>query len=266
MIDQKKNDLMRAKLILRAKSSEVLEKMKTDNADPELWYQLGMAYGDELGPEAAIDTFSEGLVRFPFRSDLYFARGRKCIGLRKYWRALADFTLAIHLEPELWNNWYYRAVTYNLSGHPEEAVSDFRQCLNLTVPEDQYPIIDWIFLTCAVDMGRMDEAREILGHIDDAVVPPKMDYGYQRRVRLYKGLIKPEKFIDIEDIKTHMINQPGRLDLELKSLTFGLFVYYTYCGETAKANEQLVKVVNTEPSAAFGYLKAHTLATARGLI
>jgi hypothetical protein len=115
-------------------------------------------------------------------------------------------------------------------------------------------------------MGRMDKAKAALGLIDDAVVPPQMDYGYQRRVRLYKGIVTPETFIDIDDIKAHMIDQPGRLDLEIKTLTFGLFVYYTYVGETAKANEQLIKVLNTEPSVAFGYLKAQIIAKKRNLI
>jgi tetratricopeptide (TPR) repeat protein len=267
MVNKKKQDEMRERLVMRAKSADVLAAMGNDqSSDPELWYRLGVAYGEEKGPEAAIEAFSEGLVQNPFNSLLYFGRGRKNIGLKNFWRSISDFTMAIRLEPEIWNNGYYRAVSYNLNGYPREAISDFRQCLALTDPEDWYPLADWIFLSYVVDMGQMDKARESLDLIDLSVIPPQMDYAYRRRIQLYKGFMAPEDFIDPEHIKTHMIEQPDRLELEIKTLTFGLFVYYTYVGQTEKANEQLLKIAHTKPSAAFGYIKAMSLARVRGLV
>jgi len=266
MINMKKQDEMRAKLLLRANSIDVLAAMKEDPTNPDLWYRLGVAYGEEKGFEESIDAFSQGLVHNPFNSDLYFGRGRKYIGAGKFWRAISDFTMTIRLDPELWNHWYYRAVSYNLNGCPEDAIADFSQCLALTEPKDWYPMADWIFLTYVVDMGQMDQAKKSLESFDLSIVPPQMDYAYRRRVKLYKGVITPEEFIDEADITANMIEQPDRLALEIKTLIFGLFVYYTYVGETEKANEQLIKIVNTKPSAAFGYIKAAQIARKRGLV
>ena len=54
MIDKKINDEMRAKLVLRANSTEVKERLKESPTDPDLWYQLGMALNEEQGEDACI--------------------------------------------------------------------------------------------------------------------------------------------------------------------------------------------------------------------
>lgn len=260
-----KNEEMRNKLILKANSSDVLKKLKDDPTNPELWYQMGMALSDEEGPEAGIDAFSQGLVYNPFNATLYFGRGRKNIGLHRYWRCISDTTMAIRIQPETWNHWYYRAVAYNLNGNYEEAMADFMQCYNMTEPEEHYPMVDWLFL-CALDMNDKEKAREVLDLIDVNVIPPIMDYAYRRRVMLYKGVVKPEEFIDIDHIKENCLPLPNRVELEINTLTFGLYAYYSYIGDTEKANEVLLKITKFEPSPAFGYIKGVALARKNGLI
>jgi len=260
-----KQEEMRNKLILKANSADIREQLEDDPTNPDLWYKMGTALSDEIDHEAGIDAFSQGLVYNPFNASLYFGRGRKYIGLGRYWRCISDTTMAIRIQPEMWNHWYYRAVAYNLNGNYAEATADFMQCYNMTDPEEHYPMVDWLFL-CALDMNDKEKAREVLELIDDKVIPPAMDYAYRRRVMLYKKIVAPDEFIDVEHIKKNCLPLPNRVELEINTLTFGLFAYYTYTGDTEKANEVLLKIVKFEPSAAFGYIKGVAIARKRGLI
>jgi len=264
MADKKKE--MIRKLLMTADVAESEAALAAAPDDPECWYQLGVAIGKRDGAEAAIDVFSQGLTLCPFNAPLYFGRGRKNIGLRKYWRAISDATMAIRLEPDIWNYWYYRGVPRNLAGDAAGALEDFTQCYRMTPDNEHYPIVDWMFL-CALDMGDKARAGEILNGIDTSVEPPHcMDYAYRRRIRLYKGEIGPEELIDEEDIrKNAYMEQPGRMQLERETLTFGLFAYYTYTGDEEKANETLKTIMTFTPSAAFGYLKGSDIARKRGL-
>ena len=265
MVD-KKQEMIR-KMLMTPDLEESKASLAQDPENPDLWYQYAMAVGLVDGPEASIDAFSQGLVYNPFNAPLYFGRGRKNIGLRKFWRAISDATMAIRLEPDIWTFWYYRAVPRNLAGDAKGALEDFMQCYRMTPDNEHYPLVDWMFL-CALDMGDKEKAKEVLDLIDTSMEPHHcMDYSYRRRVKLYKGEITPEELIDDEDImKNDYSVQPGRLQLAHETLTFGLFAYYTYIGETEKANETLKKIVAFPPSAAFGYLKGSGIARERGLI
>ena len=265
MVDRK-SEMIR-KMLMTPDLEQSKAALKEDPENPELWYQLGMAVGNAEGAEASIDVFSRGLAISPFNAPLYFGRGRKNIGLRKYDRAIADATMAIRLEPDIWTYWYYRAVPRNLSGDAKGALEDFMQCFRMTPENEHYPLVDWMFL-CCLDMGDMEKAKEILNLIDTSVEPHHcMDYAYRRRVRLYKGEINPEDMIDEQDIlQNAYITQPGRMQLETETLTFGLFAYYTYTGNTEKANETLKTIASFKPSAAFGYLKGSAIARERGLL
>ena len=265
MIDKKRNDENRAKLVLRANSTEVKERLKESPTDPELWYQLGMALNEEQGEDASIEALSQGLVYNPFSAQLYFGRGRRFIKKRCYWHCIADMTMAIRLQPEVWNYFYYRAVAENLNGQTEDAIADFMECFKQTEPCEQYPLVDWLFL-CCLDQNNRERAKEMLDLIDANIIPPAMDYAYRRRVQLYKGIVTPEEFIDVEHIKSHCLQLPNRVQLEIETLTFGLFVYYNYIDDQEKANETLLKIASFKPSAAFGYLKGTAIARERGLI
>lgn len=264
-MNKKQLDEERNKLIMRVNSADVYKELEDDPHNPDLWFKLGIALTDEQGPDAGIDAFSQGLVYNPFNAGLYFGRGRKNIGLGHYWRAIADTTMAIRLEPEKWNHWYYRGVTNNLNRCYKESIADFEQCMLLIGEEEHYPLIDWLFQNY-VDLGQMDKARATLDRIDTAVIPPTMDNGYRARVRLYKGEVTPEKFIDMDEISKTCLQLPGRVELEVTSMTYGLYNYFTYKGETEKANEVLSSLVGRKPAAAFAVIKGTMLAKDRGLV
>ena len=264
-VNEARNNEMRSKLVLRGDSVEAWKKIEVDPYNEDSWYQYAMALGNEKGVEESIDAFSQGLFYNPFSALLHFGRGRKNIGLRRYWRAISDFTESIRLHPENWNFWYYRAVSENLNGNTEESISDFMQCFPLTAENEHYPLVDWLFL-CNLDLGDKEGAKKALDLIDDNIIPPQMDYAYRRRVQLYKGVIKPEELLDVKHIESHCLPLPGRVNLEIQTLTFGLYAYYEYIGDREKANEVLKTVCGYDPLPAFGYLKGTAIAKERGLI
>ena len=153
----KKNDEMRAKLLLKPKTEDAIAALQKDPDNGELWYAYAMSLKDG---EAAIDAFCEGLIRNPFMPILYFGRGRKNLSARRYRRAVSDFTMSIRLDPEIYSFWYYRAVTNNLSGAYEDAIYDFQRAMEQTEPWERYGLIDWQFVTY-VEMGDRKRAKEV---------------------------------------------------------------------------------------------------------
>lgn len=258
----KKNEEMRAKLLYKPKTEDALAALEKDPDNGDLWYAYAMSLSDA---EAAIDAICEGLIRNPFCPILYFARGRKNLSTKRYRRAVADFTMAIRLDPEIYSHWYYRAVTNNLSGSYEAAIADFKRAMEYTEPWERYGLIDWQFVTY-VEMGDMKRAKEVVDAMPGDLDAPQMHYGYKRRVQLYKGIVKPEEFIDMDDIKAHMVEQDNRLTLEVATLLFGLYIYYVYVDDQEKANETLLKLMENKYPGAFACIKGEAAARKRGLI
>ena len=56
------------------------------------------------------------------------------------------------------------------------------------------------------------------------------------------------------------------MQLEVTTLLFGLYVYYIYKGNDAKANETLLELLKDPYPGAFGSIKAEKAAKDRGLI
>ena len=260
-----KNDAMREKLLMKPKLEVALSDLNQDRSNPDFWYAYGMALAELGKSEDVIDAFSQGLIQNPFNATLYFGRGRKYIGNQKYWMALADLTMATRLDPSIYSFWYYRGVVNNLNGCFKDAITDFECAMETTELYERYGLIDWLFTTY-VEMGDKQKATEILDTIPDDLTPPKMHYGYKRRVQLYKGIIPPEEFIDIEEIKEKCVVQENRVALEIATLLFGLYVYYAYIGDDAKADETLIKLMDNPYPNSFASIKGQVAARKRNLI
>lgn len=261
----KKNEAMRAKLLVKPDLGDAKEQLNADSENPDLWYNYGMAVADNADAQLAIEVFSEGLSHYPFSAILHFGRGRKYMAINKYSQALGDFTMSIRLDPEVYSFWYYRAVTNNLNGNYKGAISDFNQAMQQTEQWERYGLIDWIFTSYA-EMGDTTKAKEVVDSMPGDLVPPQMHYSYKRRVLLYKELIKPEEFIDLDDIKAHCVEQKNRISLELSTLLFGQYIYYIYKGEQQKADETLLELLKDPFPGAFGSIKGEVAARKRGLI
>ena len=172
--------------------------------------------------------------------------------------------MAIQLDSSNWLYWYYRATTLNLAGHLEESIDDFRQCMKVSDPTEHYPLAHWIYST-HVEMGEYEKAEKSLEEVDATVTPPQMDYGYCRTVRLYKGMVKPEEFIE-PDMKDKVLPREKRVELEQNTMYYGLYCYWMVHGEPEKAAEAIKKLLKIAYPGAFGYTKAIPVARRLGLM
>ena len=261
-----KNDYMRHKLMMTPDLAETRARLAEKPGDPELWYALGMALSNSGDNEAAIRAFSHGLTIAPFDPFLYFARGRKRNAAGHFWPAIADLTLAVRLDDTEWTFLYYRATSYNLKGMYRESCEDFKGCIRVAEPNEGCPMIHWLYTTYLLELKDVPSAEACLSLIPRDVVPPQMDYGYHRCFLLYTGQVSVEDFVDLEEMREKCLKRPGRVELELNTMYYGLFAYCVHHGYEQKADEALKKLLKIGVPNAFGYLKALPFAKARGLI
>ena len=92
-----------------------------------------------------------------------------------------------------------------------------------------------------------------------------MDFDYKRRVQLYKGIVRPEELIDLEEIRRHVPDPEDDLTLDINTLLFGKYIYYVYLGEQEKADGALREVLATAYEGAFATSKARIAAAERGI-
>ena len=260
-----KNDMMHHKLMMRPELDKVRAALAESPDDPDLWYELGMALSNAGDNEAAIDAFSHGLILAPFDAFLHFGRGRKLNAAGHFWQAIADLTLATRLDATEWTFLYYRATSYSLKGMYEEACEDFKGCLRIADPNEGCAMVHWLYTTYLLELHDPKRAQEALSLIPARVSPPQMDYGYHRCFLLYTGQVSKEAFVDIPEMEQKCLKTPGRIELELNTMYYGLFAYCVATGDEAGADEALKKLLKIAVPQAFGYQKALAFARQRGL-
>ena len=197
--NQKKTDEISDILMMKPTLAEAQALLEKDETDGYALFKLGMALGLEKRAEEALEAFSKGIMYHPFYAPNYFGRGRRHNSMGHYYAALADFTMCIQLDPSVWTYRYYRATCESVHGDIESALSDFEECIPLTIPSQRYVIVHWLYTTYA-ELGLYDKAEESLEYVDGIVECPRRNYGYRRSVQLYKGIVKPEKYINEEEM------------------------------------------------------------------
>lgn len=261
-----KAELMQYKLIMQPDEAEVRAKLVERPDDPDLWYELGMALANKGENMAAVNAFSAGIPYAPFDACLHFGRGRKMNSADLFWPSIAELTLAHRLDATEWTFLYYRATTYNLHGYFEESCEDFKECVRIAGPDEACPMIHWLFTTYLLELKDPSRAVESLKLIPLDAAAPQMDYGYLRCFKLYTGQISKEEFVDIEDMKKKCLKRPGRIELELNTMYYGLFAYCVYTNDMEGAKRALQELLKIAIPESFGYLKAVSHARELGLM
>ena len=256
----------RKKLTLSPNMDEAKTALDNSPFDPELWYAYAMSLFRAAQYEEADAAFSQGLVYTPFHAYLYFGRGRAKTKAGRFWPGIADFEMALRLDPENWNFWYYLATANNMEGYCEESISNFENAIRYAAPEERYPMVDWLYQTYALDLHDIERANQALTLVADGVVPPPMDYGYCRTVSLYKGLLTPDNFVDIPDMEEKCIKKPGRIEAELNGMYYGLYVYSTVIGDEALGRYAIESLLRVARPATIGCIKGMKVAQRMGLI
>jgi tetratricopeptide (TPR) repeat protein len=117
-------DLMRRGQYREART--LLEKaLHADPSDPKLHELLGDAYEQLRDSYHAIDAYTESLKREPQRFSAYDKRAHIYYLRRDWTLAIADYSKAIQMRPDIVRNYYNRALAYRELSQFAKARTDF---------------------------------------------------------------------------------------------------------------------------------------------
>ena len=110
VFNPERNEQMRNMLMMRPSIAEGEAMLAKDDTDAFAWYTYGTALGLQSEYDRSIEAYSHGIAFDPFYAPNFFGRGRKLNASGHFWQAVADFTMAIHLDSGNWIYWYYIAT------------------------------------------------------------------------------------------------------------------------------------------------------------
>lgn len=253
---------------LEADLAEAKATLDANPDDPEalIWYGRRQAYLWRYAD--AIETFTQGIERWPENAKFYRHRGHRYVTTRQFALAQADFEKAAQLiagtqdeiEPDgvpnranqprttlAYNIWYHLGLSHFLQGNFEAALAAYDELLKLDAANNNDAVVavqDWRWMSL-MRLGRKDEAAAILEHITPGMELLEND-SYLRRLLMYKGVETPDALLNLESDDT----------TDLATQGYGVANYYLVNGETDKAKAVLEKILAGAGWNAFGYIAA----------
>jgi tetratricopeptide (TPR) repeat protein len=214
----------------------------------------------------AVDTYTEGLAKFPDSYKLFRHRGHRCINLRQLEPALADLTRAEQLianEPPVYETdaagkqgatyqhqiWYHIGLYHFLKRDYAKGAEAFEKSLATAYSGgDKAGASDWLY-NCYMRAGQKDKAAAVAKPFTADFAIENKDYPYYRRLLLFNGQIQPTELLD----ETKAIG-----DMSLYDITklYGLANQYLYQGDTAHAKALYNKILESSEWAGFAYASA----------
>ena len=234
-----------------------------NSADAIIWYGRRLAYtGDYRG---AIETFSEGIFKFPRDARLFRHRGHRYISIREFDRAIEDLEQAAKLiegtqnetEPDgapnalgipvsslHGNIWYHLGLAYYLKQDWPNALRAYTNGYNASRNDDnRVSTTHWRYMILR-RMGREDDARDVLDGITTEMNVIE-NMSYHSLCLFYKGDLSLEELIgDNED------NPAGA------AVMYGAANWHFYNGDESTAREMLEALTSTSSWAGFGFIAA----------
>jgi tetratricopeptide (TPR) repeat protein len=231
-----------------------------------IWLGRRLAY---LGRwRKAIETFDEGIKKFPSDARFYRHRGHRYITLRRFDLAIDDLEKAAKLvkgkpdevEPDgqpnarniptstlQFNISYHLGLAHYLIGNKRKALDSYRQCLKVSKNDDAVvATTHWLYMT----LRRLDRRREA----DKSLEPIRsgMDIiendGYYRLLLMYKGVTSAEN-LELEALKQE--GSPGSY-----SILYGVGNWYLYNGRQVEALAVFRRMLEGSQWTSFGYIAA----------
>jgi len=257
-----------AKREMEARLHESRRRYETNPNNPEaiIWLGRRLAYLGRF--REAIETFGEGIKKFPRDARFYRHRGHRYITLRRFDLAIEDFEKAAKLikgkpdevEPDgqpnarniptstlQFNIWYHLGLAHYLIGNNQKALASYRECLKVSKNNDAtVATTHWLYMT----LRRLDRPREA----DKTLKPirPGLDIiendGYYHLLLMYKGITSPES-VGQEALKQE--GSPGSY-----SILYGVGNWYLLNGRRAEALALFRKVLAGNQWTSFGYIAA----------
>ena len=233
------------------------------NADNIIWYGRRTAYtGDH---RKAILIFSEGIRKHPTDARMYRHRGHRYITIREFDRAIEDLEIAASLikgkedkiEPDGAPNpagipvtsthsniYYHLGLAYYLKHDFENSLRVYKMGRDLKLNDDNTSsTTHWIYMNLR-RLGRDEEAREALGHINADMNIIEV-HNYHKLDMFYKGEV-PEQ---------EMMNIDPKIPAEA-SITYGVANWLLYNDREEEAYELMEKFMQTDLWGSFGFIAA----------
>jgi tetratricopeptide (TPR) repeat protein len=253
------NDSARVNLEI-AQSNYALDPNDADNI---IWLGRRIAYAGDY--RLSIETFSEGVNKFPKDPRFYRHRGHRYISIREFELAISDFETAAELMQNLpaqvepdglpnaqnipltstqGNVWYHLGLAYYLKQDWPRALAAFRNGYNLGGYDDNLVSTGhWIYMILR-RMGNEEEAAIALNGISaDMNIIENMSY--HELCLLYK------EEMEIESMMAANGDDPSNA-----AVAYGIANYFYYNGDKRRSDELLQRIVSGSSWSSFGFIAA----------
>jgi tetratricopeptide (TPR) repeat protein len=249
---------------LMARYDTVAANYQSDPSPENLiWLGRFEAYRGDY--RKAIESFTEGIKKYPSDARFYRHRGHRYISIREFDSAIADLKQAAELikdkdnevEPDGMPNsanipvstlhgniWYHLGLAYYLKGDLVNAENAYQKCLSTSSNTDNLvSSTHWLYMISCRKNDQV-KAEEYLDPIDlDLKVIENTSY--LKLCQFYKGLISLDELLD--DYGSGSSND---------AVNYGI-ANWQYCmGETEKASKSMRRILEKGNWASFGFLAA----------
>jgi tetratricopeptide (TPR) repeat protein len=236
-----------------------------ESADGQIW--IGRRLGYLWRMNEAIAAFTAGAERWPDDPRFYRHRGHRYIAIRRFDDAIVDLERAARMiegrpdavEPDGmpneknipltttgFNVWYHLALARYLKGDFEAALAGWRKARDHArgIDDNIVALADWEYMTLR-RLGRTAEAAAVVAPVHAGMTLIE-NHAYLRRVRMYKGELRPEDLLADGDA--------GPLDVATQG--YGVGNWDLYNGDEARARATFQRVVDGPYWPAFGHIAA----------
>ncbi len=255
---------------METRLDEARQRYEAKPADPQsiIWLGRRLAYLGRF--REAIETYGEGIKKFPWDARFYRHRGHRYITLRRFDRAIKDLNAAAKLikgkqdevEPDgqpnvrniptstlQFNIWYHLGLAYYVTGQNQQALDAYRECLKVSKNPDALAATShWLYMTLR-RLNRAGEAAKVLEPIREGMDIIE-NTGYYRLLLMYKGLISAETLLE-ETLKQG--SSAGS-----HSVLYGVGNWHLYNGRPDEALKIYHQMLKSDQWTSFGYIAAET--------
>ncbi len=222
------------------------QALAADPTNADKIIALGTAQAGVRDMRGAIATFTTGIAAHPNNALLYRWRGHRHLSVREFDDAKSDFARGLALDSAVYGIWFHLGIIRFTEGAFSAAADAFKRAQPLAPdPGELAASTDWLWMSLA-RAGRMAEANSMLARHPDSLKVADPEYGYVKRLRLYRGEVAPERLITATDTA----------DTQAATLNFGLGNWYLVRGDTGRAKAAFERAVQSGGWPAFGFIEA----------
>jgi tetratricopeptide (TPR) repeat protein len=250
-------------------------ELAADSTDPERWIWVGRRQAYLGQYREAIETFSQGMERFPDDARFHRHRGHRHLTVRQPEQAVADFRRGLELregmadavEPDglpnplgiplstlHFNLWYHLGLAHWVQGEWEDAARAWEACMTVSTNPDLRVATSYWLYQALHRLGREADAEALLVELPagDEVIE---NDSYLTLLRLFRGDEEADALLATGDPTS----------LGGATVGYGVGIHLLLQGREDEARATLQRVLEApEQWPAFGYLAAEAEVARQG--